>query len=212
MNRKTWVSFVILVWGLVSCASDSVDVNVNLVYGDSNAPIEDFFNLAQEQGAQISYRLLYRYEGLDTFQVNPGAAVSPQIPVAEDVFITSWHLAASGGRISGNTTSVRFNGVPLNRRNLQIAIEFLFPVESEVNGVTITEFYVFAYGCFLVDDPSKTVTESYLKAQLANGIALYAGRTCGQCPPLEFQNQNNPNFTIDELNFNPPFPACTEDF
>ena len=107
------------------------------------------------------------------------------------------HKASNRGYLPqdlGNS-SIRFStdGIRLNAKGFEMAIEFIQQYS--------TGYFVVAYGCFIADQ-DHVLTESLFRQALAQlPLALYAGRTCGECPSLvtEYPNQDNPNFTLEAL-------------
>jgi len=163
--------------------------------------------LFDESGAfrsGVSIRVMYRFDdgnlGQNEWYFRPSAA-APTFNMVQvngkTVPAYNMHKASNRGYLPqdlGNS-SIRFStdGILLNRTGFEMAVEF---IQQYATG-----YFVVAYGCFIAD-PSLELTESLFRQALAQiPLTLYAGRTCGECPPRanEFPSQDNPNFTLEAL-------------
>lgn len=207
-----------------ACAQETAEFDVNLIYGDeSNDPtvVQDLI-----ASGSISARILYSYEGLNGgTRVEPLQAAPPRCdgcdPNQPEVTEISWEKASNPG-FDLIQNKVRVTGIPLNRRDLRIGIEFLKAITapivfSDPTSEEITEYYAVVRGC-LRFNTNEPITKERLQSAFSQGIRLYAGRTCGICPPAEDEAFDSTTgaaihmdqFTVTDLNDDFLPPACGE--
>lgn len=194
---------------LQSCAQSSTNVNVTLVYGEEQAGYDGVSNareLIESNAAATSYRIMYRHDGLDagTWVVQPKPAEPPFIVVNEQRF-TIWEQAEAGGALI-TQAQISARSIPYRRKGLQIAIEFL--QEFRDNTENQIRYFTVAYGCY-TGPLDRGLTEEQFTNAMAQGIRIFAGRTCGACPSLDpdSRDQDHPQFTVANFATNSP-PDC----
>jgi len=198
---KNFLPIAVLALVSWSCARTSTSVRVNLVYG-SEVDDRSFTSPAREliESIDTTVRVMYRYNGLDrnSWLMEPDGAFPKFFQTTGGTRQTIWEKASGQGLSFNNTSSIDVSGVPYRKRGFKMAIEFIqaFPIGTGSG----FDYYVVAFGCY--EGPTdKILTEAKLKSDLARGIKIYAGHTCGECPtadPLSL-NVDNPNFTVDNL-------------
>jgi hypothetical protein len=186
-----------------SCARTSFDTSVTLVYGSE---VDDGVDVspAREilEGANgITARVMYRYQGLDlgSWIVEPVGAFPTFIRNSQGAVKLIWHKASGPGLDFLQTSFLRIGSVPYGRRNFQMAVEFIVPIEGPPPDGKVS-YFVVAYACF--EGPSdRGLSESDFKREMAKGLKVYAGRTCGSCPSAESESlrQDNPDITLSTL-------------
>ncbi len=195
-----FLTLVLLAMVSWSCARTTTNVTVTLRYGsevdgiNATSPARELI-----EGLSTTVRVMYRYDKLDrnSWLVEPERAL-PTFIEQSGARRTLWEKATGQGLSFARTSSINVSGVPFAKRGFQMAIEFIqeFPVGTG----NALQYYVVAYGCY--EGPTdKDLTEAKLKSDLARGIKIYAGHSCGSCPsadPLS-RDADNPNFTVDNL-------------
>ncbi len=205
MIRLSKICLVGLSFVLNSCAQDTIDVRVKLVYGSEadgdavTSPARIFI-----EDAPTTARVMYRYDKLElgSWVVVPNAAF-PTFIAEGDAKLTLWHKASGPGLRFDRTGFVDISSIPYRRKGFQMAIEFILEVSGIPN--TKNQYYIVAFACY--SGPANDVlSEAKFREDMARGLRIYAGRSCGVCPGSEGE-QDNPAFTLENVTTNLP-EAC----
>lgn len=216
-------SLVLVLSGLSvgSCADPTTNMNVTLLFPSVDSPVIDVLYDRDPDTGQVigvragtTVRVLYQYQDLVTptesaVIVDPRQA-EPTISAVrllngQTVIVTNWHKASAPGNSPQGASIESFVSldIPLNRRALWVAVEFIQEFQDG--------FFVVAYGC-TGSELAQPVSEEDFRTILSRGIEIYAGRTCGECIPTIGEQQfdpsgntpNNPAFTLENLSQNAP--------
>lgn len=186
-----------------SCAELTDDLEVRLCY-PTGSVVPDLLYDGENFSSDVTARVVYSYDAIGGRQrIDPPSAFPTRIIDENGTETAQWHLSDSPGKSlrinpSANLAELIGGKVPYNQTGLWIAIEFMknFTVDNE------TKTMVVAYGCLNAPAGVK-ITKAGLKSLLSNGIAIFAGRTCGQCSPsideADFSQCDHPEFTATKL-------------
>lgn len=179
---------------LTACGEDSVDLSARLVLPPGSEATEILFDNSGQIQAGTTVRFLYSYRGISSLGniIIPSTA-APTFSESDGQRFFNWHKANGPGiPVSGGANlEISLQAVPLDRRDFQMAIEFMQDFDGEVRTV--------AYGCVL-GPGSDRASKAYLESVFAAGVVIYAGRTCGRCSPTiresQFTSCDHPAFTL----------------
>lgn len=181
---------------LTGCAENSVDLEASLIYPENSKaqPIIEGF------GSELSVRTVYFFQSEtgSTGNTFPDFA-KPTVSQIDSAEFLNWHKASGRGTSLENEAGLVLPRVPLNRSSLEIMIEFILPIESLPDSGGETQYFIVAYACTLIEDSK--VTEVDLRDQLAQGLRVYTGRTCGRCPidEAQYRNQDRDDVSFEGL-------------
>jgi hypothetical protein len=183
-----------------SCARQTFSSSVNLVYG-SEVDDDVAVSAAREliEGIPVTARVMYRYDGLDggSWVLEPEEAFPTYIRLTGGGRKNVWEKASGSGFDFSDRGFLRIGDVPYGRRGFEMAVEFITPITVQASGRTEVRYYVIAFACF--QGPSdRGLSESQFKKAMKDGLKIYAGRTCGECPSKE-PGGDNPAFTLANL-------------
>jgi len=157
--------------GLVSCAEDTVKINLSVAY-DSEA--QAVMNEALQAGDALSVRFLYTYPsriiaGNQVVSVRPSTA----IPVG-GLENPAWETSQNAG-YDINSANLTLQGVPLGNTSTEIYVEILRPGQ-------LGQWYAIAFGC-IRRFQGVELTKELLQTINGSTLAITKGRTCGGCNP-----------------------------
>ncbi|MGA0163742.1 MAG: hypothetical protein ACO3LE_05740 [Bdellovibrionota bacterium] len=207
--RLKMVIFFLGLGGLLSCGPGSPKVEVPLIFDPDGEAIRILGFGGVDALAPLYTRVIWTHRlqkvnGSPGFKIYPIEAAPPTQLTGQPAFLkTDWNLARGAGvPWNPDRPTLEVSGLPLNVQELKFAIEFLYPVIEIEDGEDVRKYYVVAYAC--VDfNLNEVVDLSTLKSRLAEGVNVYSGRTCGQCPRLEGPEEDDPAFNYDDLNSDP---------
>lgn len=182
---------------LLGCAQQSAEFDFELIYGEDG----DDFIVQDLINSGVTARVIFSYEGLQGgTRIEPVEASPPRCdgcdPGQAEVTEIGWEKASNPGFSVNEDPNlppkekIRVKGVPLNQRDLRVGIEFLKPITAPVDpgnpdSLSLTEEFVVVRGCLRPFDTNEPITKDRLQSRMSEGIRLFAGRSCGTCPPSE---------------------------
>lgn len=206
---KSFLLTGLLMLGLTACADDVSNFQLTINNADDPQILDLLYQTSStnssllEFRSDISVRFWWTYSGLATADGQEGVVFAPvqASPTATPDssgtgYILNWQKASDIG-FPASSAKLIARSVPVDRKDFQFGVEFIRSVSVPDVGV---QHYVVAYGC--IPGPIEQVyTRSQMQKDFLSGINIYAGRTCGTCPPAEgvFTEKHNTCFDTDTI-------------